>query len=93
MHLNNSPKRDYLCRGCIRWVNLGLLACKKRCSDLVGGKSEYKASEMVAIKLNKRGDSFESPRSAQAGGTGVEPIHTDSESAVLPLDEPPLTKQ
>ena len=27
-----------------------------------------------------------------AGGKGVEPIHTDSESAVLPLDEPPLQK-
>ena len=27
---------------------------------------------------------------AQAGGNGVEPLHTDSESAVLPLDEPPL---
>ena len=27
----------------------------------------------------------------QAGGNGVEPLHTDSESAVLPLDEPPLT--
>jgi hypothetical protein len=24
-----------------------------------------------------------------AGGKGVEPLHTDSESAVLPLDEPP----
>ena len=29
---------------------------------------------------------------AQTGGNGVEPLHTDSESAVLPLDEPPLTK-
>ena len=28
-------------------------------------------------------------RGLRAGGTGVEPIHTDSESAVLPLDEPP----
>ena len=28
---------------------------------------------------------------AQAGGKGVEPLHTDSESAVLPLDEPPPT--
>ena len=28
---------------------------------------------------------------AQAGGNGVEPLHTDSESAVLPLDEPPPT--
>ena len=27
-----------------------------------------------------------------AGGKGFEPLHTDSESAVLPLDEPPLTK-
>ena len=26
---------------------------------------------------------------AQTGGNGVEPLHTDSESAVLPLDEPP----
>ena len=25
----------------------------------------------------------------KAGGEGVEPPHTDSESAVLPLDEPP----
>ena len=25
----------------------------------------------------------------EAGGEGVEPPHTDSESAVLPLDEPP----
>lgn len=25
-----------------------------------------------------------------AGGKGVEPLHTDSESAVLPLDEPPV---
>ena len=28
----------------------------------------------------------------KTGGKGVEPLHTDSESAVLPLDEPPLTK-
>ncbi len=26
----------------------------------------------------------------QAGGKGVEPLHTDPESAVLPLDEPPI---
>jgi hypothetical protein len=25
----------------------------------------------------------------QAGGKGFEPLHTDPESAVLPLDEPP----
>ena len=25
-----------------------------------------------------------------AGGKGFEPLHTDSESAVLPLDEPPI---
>ncbi len=29
---------------------------------------------------------------AFAGGKGFEPLHTDSESAVLPLDEPPITK-
>ena len=26
-----------------------------------------------------------------AGGEGFEPPHTDSESAVLPLDEPPIS--
>lgn len=26
----------------------------------------------------------------EAGGKGFEPLHTDSESAVLPLDEPPM---
>jgi hypothetical protein len=25
-----------------------------------------------------------------AGGKGFEPLHTDPESAVLPLDEPPM---
>ncbi len=30
-----------------------------------------------------------SSRYKMAGGEGVEPPHTDSESAVLPLDEPP----
>ena len=25
-----------------------------------------------------------------AGGRGLEPLHTDPESVVLPLDEPPL---
>lgn len=28
-----------------------------------------------------------------AGGKGFEPLQTDPESAVLPLDEPPLQKQ
>ncbi len=28
-----------------------------------------------------------------AGGRGVEPLHTDPESAVLPLDEPPISRQ
>ena len=28
-----------------------------------------------------------------AGGRGFEPLHTDPESVVLPLDEPPLTPQ
>ena len=29
------------------------------------------------------------PRGEKAGGGGFEPPHTESESAVLPLDEPP----
>ena len=29
-------------------------------------------------------------RASQAGGEGFEPPYTDSESAVLPLDEPPI---
>ena len=28
----------------------------------------------------------------KAGGEGFEPPHTDSESAVLPLDEPPMLR-
>ena len=39
--------------------------------------------------LNKK-DSHRLDENPCAGGKGFEPLQTDSESAVLPLDEPPI---
>jgi hypothetical protein len=50
------------------------------------GLSGIRGRELPAIIPNTRAGIID----YQAGGRGFEPRHTDPESAVLPLDEPPI---
>lgn len=56
-----------------------------------------KSISKTMTKVNKtkapfhKKESFGGTDGIEAGGGGFEPPHTDPESAVLPLDEPPKT--
>lgn len=53
---------------------------------------QRKAAEKAAF-LSYKPKKVALPLLLLAGGRGFEPLHTDPESVVLPLDEPPLTPQ
>ncbi len=65
----------------------GVLASARTCKALRGGVEQDSNPRLPTIKKTNRAP--EGPVCFLAGGEGFEPPLTESESVVLPLDDPP----